>query len=350
MKIAPLHRALSAEKWVKPLIIHTGQHYDHNMSEEFFMDLDLPKPDVHLGVGSATHAVQTGMVMIEYERLLMKDSPDLVIVVGDVNSTMACTLAAVKLGIRVAHLEAGLRSFDRSMPEEINRIVTDSLADVLWTPSPDANRNLKNEGIASEKVHLVGNIMIDSLVMMKEKIERDETYAGLKWSSGEYGVVTLHRPSTVDDPARLRTVCETLCRLSQGLPIVFPVHPRTRKRLWEYGLASLLEGAPSIELLDPLGYISFMSLVHRCRMVITDSGGLQEETTYLGIPCLTLRPNTERPVTITQGTNRLCDLGTLEDEVRTSLNANRMKRSPPEGWDGHTAERITTFLRSYLNR
>ena len=348
VKIAPLYHALFAEEWVQPVIIHTGQHFDVNMSDDFFNDLDLPAPDVHLGVRGVTHAEQTGMIMMAYERIIRDDPPDLVIVVGDVNSTMACTLAAVKLGIRVAHLEAGLRSFDRTMPEEINRIVTDSLADILWTPSADADEHLKREGIAHDKIYMVGNIMIDSLVMMEDAIGKDETWKKLGLVPNEYGVVTLHRPSTVDNHDRLKVVYEALVRVSRRIPLVFPVHPRTAKRLTQFDLTSLLDTAPAVTCLDPLSYVSFMNLLFSCGMVVTDSGGLQEETTYLGIPCLTLRRNTERPITIEQGTNRLCEVEDLEIEVSNVLNTVNVKVAAPDMWDGQTATRITAFLKSYL--
>ena len=305
MKIAPLYHALKKVDWATPCIVHTGQHYDLNMSDAFFKDLNLPEPDIHLGVGSGTHAEQTGQVMIAYERILREKRPDLAVVVGDVNSTMAATLAGVKLGVKVAHLEAGLRSFDRTMPEEINRIVTDSLADIHWTPSPDADENLLKEGVSKNKIQRVGNIMIDSLEKLRKKIEQQETVQVFGLKQGEYGLVTLHRPSNVDNTLILRRVCHLLYSISQKIPLIFPVHPRTWKNIEKNGLMAILKNAPGLLIVEPLSYIRFMNLVFNCRFTLTDSGGIQEETTYLGIPCLTLRANTERPITITHGTNRL---------------------------------------------
>ena len=343
MKIAPLYHALAGEKWVEPVIVHTGQHYDLNMSDAFFRDLNLPAPCIHLDIGSGTHAEQTGGVMIAYEKVLIENKPDLVVVVGDVNSTVACTLAAVKLGIKVAHLEAGLRSFDRTMPEEINRIVTDSIADYLWTPSSDADENLMHEGIAPEKISMVGNIMIDSLVMMTPAIRKETTQKDLGLVSQDYGVVTLHRPFNVDNPDILSNLCQTLVRLSEQTVLVFPVHPRTAKNLREFGLYDLLDNAPKIILTDPLGYKSFMNLIFGCKFVITDSGGIQEETTYLKIPCLTLRPNTERPITITQGTNKLSSPERVESDLEEVIKKDF--GSPPLFWDGKTAQRVIQAIK-----
>jgi UDP-N-acetylglucosamine 2-epimerase (non-hydrolysing) len=348
MKIAPLYHALKKEAWAEPLIVHTGQHYDLNMSDAFFRDLELPAPHFHLGVGSGTHAEQTGRVMIAYEKLLMEERPHLVIVVGDVNSTMACTLAAVKLGVKTAHLEAGLCSFDRTMPEEINRIVTDSLADILWTPSPDGDENLLREGIAAEKIERVGNIMIDSLEMMRPRIEKQKAFQKYEVEPGSYGLVTLHRPSNVDSPENLERLCYALVSISERIPLIFPVHPRTRKNLEANGFMERLKKSKALHLDEPVSYISFMNLVFNCRLTITDSGGIQEETTYLGLPCLTLRPNTERPVTVTQGTNRLIRLDDLEPAVTAVLENGTHPRTVPELWDGHTAERVVHSVRSYL--
>ncbi|MDY7036194.1 MAG: UDP-N-acetylglucosamine 2-epimerase (non-hydrolyzing) [Thermodesulfobacteriota bacterium] len=345
MKIAPLYHALKREDWADPMIIHTGQHYDLNMSDAFFKDLSLPKPDTHLGVGSGTHAEQTGLVMINYEKILLQQQPALVIVVGDVNSTMAATLTAAKLGIKVAHLEAGLRSFDRSMPEEINRLVTDSLADILWTPSPDADDNLIGEGIWPEKIHRVGNIMIDSLEMLRDKIQKQDVYKEYGLTPGEYGLVTLHRPSNVDNHDILKGLCQLLTRISGTVPLIFPVHPRTRKNLEQEGLITLLKDATGLFLLEPLNYIRFMNLVFHCRLAITDSGGIQEETTYLGIPCLTIRPNTERPITINQGTNQLCTLENLESRVENIVSSKLNQGSIPEYWDGRTAGRVVNSIK-----
>lgn len=344
MKIAPLYHALIKEAWAEPVIVHTGQHYDPNMSDAFFTDLRLPKPDIYLDVKSGTHAEQTGKVMIAYEKILMDRRPDLVIVVGDVNSTMAATIAAVKLGVKVAHLEAGLRSFDREMPEEINRLVTDVLADILWTPSRDGSENLLREGIAPEKIVLVGNIMIDSLEMLREKIEAREIYKEYGLEKKNYGVVTLHRPSNVDDSVQLKKVCTVLMEVAEDIPVIFPVHPRTRKNLEKNSLLSVIKGYNSIFLPEPLNYIHFMNLVFNCRLVITDSGGIQEETSYLGIPCLTVRDNTERPITITHGTNQLCKLEDVKLKTQKILQENYNVYETIEFWDGKTAERITNFL------
>jgi UDP-N-acetylglucosamine 2-epimerase (non-hydrolysing) len=345
MKIAPLYHALEKEDWAVPVIVHTGQHYDLNMSDVFFNELLLPEPDIHLGVGSGTHAGQTGKVMIAYERVLLRNRPDLVIVVGDVNSTMAATIAASKLRIKIAHLEAGLRSFDRSMPEEINRLVTDVLADILWTPSPDADQNLFREGISQEKIHRVGNIMIDSLEMLRGKIEEQTTYQDFDLNKKEYGVVTLHRPLNVDSFESLEVLCNILYRTSKKIPLIFPIHPRTQKNIEKHNLLSILEKSQTIFLPNPLGYIPFMNLVFNCRFVITDSGGIQEETTYLGIPCLTIRPNTERPITITRGTNRLCELKDIEYRADAILSGYVYQGKKIEFWDGKTAKRIVDFLK-----
>jgi len=361
MKIAPLYHALKKEPWAEPVIVHTGQHYDLNMSDVFFQDLGLPEPDIHLGVGSGTHAEQSGQVMMAYEKVIIDTRPDLVVVVGDVNSTMACTLAAVKMpedrGQKtedrmngrplVAHLEAGLRSFDRSMPEEINRMVTDTLADILWTPSPDGDENLIREGVAGDKIERVGNIMIDSLEMLRETIQIKVAYTEMGLKKAGYGLLTLHRPSNVDDPQILEKLCQALIRISQKIPLVFPIHPRTRKNIEGLKLMPVLEKEEGLILAEPINYIRFMNLVFNCRFALTDSGGIQEETTYLGIPCLTLRPNTERPITIHQGTNRLCTLYNLEDHVAEVLS----RKSSPAGkidlWDGQTAERVVESIKRY---
>lgn len=350
MKIAPLYHELVQREGIEPVIVHTGQHYDLNMSDVFFKDFDLPEPHIHLNVGSGSHAEQTGNVMIAYERVLIKEKPDLVVVVGDVNSTVAATLAAVKLGIKTAHLEAGLRSFDRTMPEEINRLVTDSIADYLWTPSPDGDENLLKEGVDPSKITHVGNIMIDSLVMLRSKIEKLTVSDKFGLSKGSYGLVTLHRPSNVDDPKVLKNLCLFLSEVSSRLPLIFPVHPRTSAQIKENGYESILQNAADIHLTEPLGYKDFMNLVMGSRLLITDSGGIQEETTYLGIPCLTLRPNTERPVTITQGTNRLCTHGNISDRVDEILAGKFVKGNIPELWDGRTASRVADSIERVCKR
>jgi UDP-N-acetylglucosamine 2-epimerase (non-hydrolysing) len=367
MKVAPLYHALKKEPWADPKIIHTGQHYDVNMSDAFFKDLNLPDPHIHLGVGSGSHAEQTGKVMIAYEKVLMEEKPDLVVVVGDVNSTVACSLAASKisyssasqlpslqafqLGQRpiVAHLEAGLRSFDRTMPEEINRMVTDVLADILWTPSPDGDENLIKEGISPDKIHMVGNIMIDSLEMLRDKIESQCVYKEFGLKPKGYGLVTMHRPSNVDDPKILKNICLTLANISKKIPIIFPIHPRTRKTLESNDLMKILTDCKAIHIPEPIPYIRFMNLVFNCALVVTDSGGIQEETTHLGIPCLTMRPNTERPITITQGTNKLCKIENIVKEVEDILDSRfkiqNAKFINIKYWDGKTAERIVEFLK-----
>jgi UDP-N-acetylglucosamine 2-epimerase (non-hydrolysing) len=346
MKIAPLYHALSKESWCRPRIVHTGQHYDANMSDAFFEDLKLPKPHVHLGVGSGSHAEQTGKVMIGYEKVCEESRPNWIIVVGDVNSTLACALVAAKLLIPVAHLEAGLRSGDRTMPEEINRIVTDSIADLLWTPSADGDAHLLAAGVPIEKIERVGNIMIDSLELMRPVIEKAGMAAKLDLAHGAFGVVTLHRPSNVDEPKQLALVVDELVAVAARLPLVFPVHPRTRRRLEEFGVGARLDACPAIRVVEPLSYIEFMSLVFDCRLAITDSGGIQEETSYLGIPCVTLRENTERPITVTQGTNRLVRPEGLHVAVEKAL-ATTPVRAKIELWDGKTAGRVAASLRRH---
>jgi len=344
MKIAPLYHALKKKPWADPVIVHTGQHYDFNMSDAFFENFGLPAPHIYLDVKSGTHAEQTGKVMMSYEKVLNDQRPDLVVVVGDVNSTMAATIAASKMGITVAHLEAGLRSFDRTMPEEINRLVTDVLADMLWTPSRDASENLIREGISPDKIHLVGNIMIDSLEMLREKIESEETHRDFGLAAGGYGVVTLHRPSNVDDPALLKKICGILGEIAERVPLIFPIHPRTRRNMEENHLLSSLEGSGRLFLPEPLSYVRFMNLVFNCLFVITDSGGIQEETSYLGIPCLTVRKNTERPITITHGTNQLCELDDVKRKTEEIVQGHVEKKKDIELWDGKTAERIVDIL------
>jgi UDP-N-acetylglucosamine 2-epimerase (non-hydrolysing) len=346
MKVAPLYHALKREEWAEPIIVHTGQHYDPNMSDAFFKDLKLPKPDIYLDIGSGTHAEQTGRVMMAYEKVLQDNRPDLIVVVGDVNSTMAATLVAAKCGIKVAHLEAGLRSYDRSMPEEINRLVTDVLADILWVPSPDAIENLSKEGVSRDKIQLVGNIMMDSLEMLRKNIESQDVYTSFGLEKERYGVVTMHRPSNVDDPVLLEKLSMTLIEIARDIPLVFPVHPRTRKSLEKSNLLSKMESSGRLLLPEPLSYIRFMNLVFNARFAITDSGGLQEETTYLGIPCLTVRENTERPITITQGTNQLCELDHLKQKVEEISGGKLRKGKQIELWDGHTADRIVMELRT----
>ena len=348
MKVAPLWHALAAVEDFTPVLVHTGQHYDANMSADILADLGLPDPDFHLGIGSGSHSEQTGRVMLAYGEVAAAHRPDWLVVVGDVNSTLACALTGVKLGIPTVHLEAGLRSRDRTMPEEINRIATDAVADVLWTPSPDADANLAAEGVPAERITRVGNIMLDSFEMKRPAIEAARVPESLGYNGRGYCVATLHRPVNVDDPRQLSALVDCLVEVQAQLPVVFPVHPRTRSRLEESGLDRSLT-AEGVRLAEPMPYVRFMSLVAGAKAVVTDSGGVQEETTYLGIPCFTLRESTERPITVEQGTNRLATASTVADMVRDALNGgfNGQAAAParPELWDGRTAARCVEDLR-----
>ncbi len=351
MKVAPLHRAFAATPdTIRHLIVHTGQHYDEKMSKVFFEDLRLPQPDIYLGVGSGSHAQQTAKVMVEFERVVQETSPDLVVVVGDVNSTLACSLVAAKLHVPVAHVEAGLRSFDRSMPEEINRLVTDAIADLLFVSEPSGIEHLRAEGVPAAKVHLVGNTMIDSLVHFRAAASASTMVKDLGLKSGAYMVVTLHRPSNVDKKESMVEVLGFFERFAGSVATVFPVHPRTRKMLGEFGLLERASGIPGLQLIDPLGYLDFLRLMQDARFVLTDSGGIQEETTYLGIPCLTLRENTERPVTVTEGSNVLCGSAIANAVLHVeSILAGTFKRGRnPELWDGRAAERIAAIIQAFL--
>jgi UDP-N-acetylglucosamine 2-epimerase (non-hydrolysing) len=352
VKIAPILEAMAEVPTIVPSLVHTGQHYDQEMSRVFFEDLKIPEPDFFLGVGSGTHAQQTARVMLEFEKVLEQERPDLVVVVGDVNSTLACALVAAKLLIPVAHVESGLRSFDRTMPEEINRILTDHLSDYLFTPSEDANENLLREGIAAVNIHLAGNVMIDTLTRYEGVARAKRAAETLGLSPRGYAVLTLHRPSNVDDPKTFAGLLDGLEGILPRLPIVFPIHPRSRRRLLEFGLDARIGSLRNLQLCDPVGYLTFLSLMMDSRFVMTDSGGIQEETTALGIPCLTLRENTERPVTVRMGTNVV--VGTRPErivaEVRRILEEDRENGETPPLWDGHTAPRIVEVLRRHPAR
>ncbi|MEO8199299.1 MAG: UDP-N-acetylglucosamine 2-epimerase (non-hydrolyzing) [Gemmatimonadota bacterium] len=341
MKVAPVIRA-GRSRGCEQTLVHTGQHYDAAMSDAFFRDLDLPQADVNLGVGSGSHAVQTGRVMIEFEPVLDRIQPDWILVYGDVNSTVACALVAAKKGVQIAHVEAGLRSRDRTMPEELNRLLTDQLADLCLTPSRDGDENLLREGIGRNRIRFVGNVMVDTLLHLREKARGTNAPERFGVAGKPYAFVTLHRPSNVDSPETLRELLLALSDLARQMPVIFPIHPRTRGRIQEFGL---VEVAEAVRLVDPLGYLETIGLVERATLVLTDSGGLQEETTVLGIPCITARPNTERPVTVTEGTNRLvASTRAAVDAAVQSVLASRGKaadrRQMPELWDGRAGERV----------
>lgn len=348
MKIAPIVREMRRrENDFLPLIVHTGQHYDAAMSDSFFTDLGIPQPDFHLEIGSASHAVQTAKIMMAFEPVILAEKPDWVLVVGDVNSTIACALVCAKLNIKVAHVEAGLRSRDRTMPEEINRILTDSISDLLLTTSPDADENLKAEGVSADKIHFVGNVMIDSLIYSLKMSESSTVREDLNLAEKEYAVLTLHRPSNVDEKETFSGLLDALCKISEKLPIIFPAHPRTRARIDEFGFADRVKSS-NIKLIEPFGYLDFLRLYSGAKLVLTDSGGLQEETTALSIPCLTLRENTERPITIEMGTNIL--VGTNPNKIiQTAFevlgqNDQIQNAKIPPLWDGKSAERICNIF------
>jgi UDP-N-acetylglucosamine 2-epimerase (non-hydrolysing) len=347
MKIAPLVEEMQRHPDIEQRLLHTGQHYDDSMSQVFFEELGIPRPDVYLGVGSASHAEQTARVMVGFEQVLLEQRPDVVVVVGDVNSTLACAVTAAKLWVPLAHVEAGLRSFDRRMPEEINRIVTDALADFLFTTSRDANENLCREGVAAEKIHFVGNVMIDTLLRHRERARLLDTPARFGLTAGHYALLTLHRPSNVDEPAVLSGILDALVEVQDDLPILFPIHPRTARRLHDFGFSERLAAAPRLQLVEPLGYLEFLDLMMHAKLVLTDSGGIQEETTILGIPCLTLRENTERPITVLEGTNTVVgsDPARIIGETRRILAGESKAGQIPELWDGCAAPRIVAVLR-----
>lgn len=345
MKVAPILKEISTRENISGKLLHTGQHYDYDMSRIFFEELGIPDPDFHLGVGSGTHAQQTARVFEEFEKVLMQEKPDWVIVVGDVNPTMACTIVANKMGIKVAHVEAGLRSYDRNMPEEINRILTDAIADLLLTPSIDGNMNLIKEGIADEKIKFVGNIMIDTLYNMRERASDSTILEDLQLEKDNYGLLTLHRPSNVDHEEIFRGFVEIIEEISEDLPLVWPVHPRSRKQAEKFNLWERLTACANVHLLEPIGYMDNVQLMNNAHFVLTDSGGIQEETTALGVPCFTARENTERPITITEGTNIL--VGTDKMDILNAIKAHLTTESKeredlpkPLYWDGKTAGRI----------
>lgn len=350
MKMAPIIEAMNKFPGeIEQLLVHTGQHYDEKMYQSFFDDLGIPKPDIDLGVGSGSHAVQTAKIMVEFEKVCLQEKPDLVIVVGDVNSTMACTITAKKLGIKVAHVEAGLRSRDMDMPEEINRLCTDVLCDYLFTTDHFANENLRAEGVAEEKIVFVGNVMIDTLMKHREMAGDLDVTEKLGLEPGKYAMLTMHRPSNVDDQAILEGILGALRKIGEALPVVFPIHPRTRKMVEEFGLGSYFnEGgeARGIWLTEPLGYLDFLHLNMHAKMVLTDSGGIQEETTVLGVPCITMRHNTERPVTCEEGTNVI--VGNDPEKILAAaggiLNGRLSEGKVPEKWDGQAAGRIVEWL------
>jgi UDP-N-acetylglucosamine 2-epimerase (non-hydrolysing) len=346
MKVAPLQRVFEEREDVDSKIVHTGQHYDEEMSDIFFRQLGLPEPDVYLGVGSGSHAEQTARIMTAFEEVVLEEEPDLVVVVGDVNSTVACSLVASKCHVPVAHVEAGLRSGDRDMPEEVNRIVTDRLSDYLFVTEPSGIENLREEGVEQAQIHFVGNVMIDSLVQFQNAARRRSILDELGVNGEDYALMTMHRPSNVDEEEPLREVVEVIEHLSRRLDVIFPAHPRTQKQLEEFGLRDRVEDASGVRLLEPLGYLDFLRLMDDAAIVLTDSGGIQEETTFLQVPCLTIRENTERPITITEGTNELVplDVDVIASRVEERLSEESTTNSRPKKWDGRAAGRIAKIL------
>jgi len=355
MKIAPLMHALKDHKSIQAVLVHTGQHYDVKMSGQFFQELNIPAPDMNLEVGSASHAVQTARIMEGFEQVCLNEKPDYVLVVGDVNSTAACTLVASKMGIKTIHYEAGLRSNDRTMPEEINRLVTDAISDIFITTSVDADENLLREGIPAEKIYMLGNLMIDSLVAQLPKaqetklefklLNKDKTIVlGTDFNEQKYGVLTFHRPGNVDEKESLSTLVHLWGQISEKIPLVFPVHPRTYKNILNFGLQSVIDSYPNLYFIEPLGYLQFIHLVSLSAFALTDSGGIQEETTYLNIPCLTVRPNTERPVTVWEGSNKLIKTEEIVPEVQLIIEGKGKHGTVPKYWDGLTAKRIVEML------
>lgn len=345
MKVAPIHRALQSEG-LESRILHTGQHYDERMSDVFFRQLEMPEPDVYLSIGSGSHAQQTARIMMAFEEVLEEEAPDLVLVVGDVNSTVACTLVATKLHIPVAHVEAGLRSGDRRMPEEINRVVTDSISELLFVTEESGIDNLRSEGVSDDKVFFVGNVMIDSLVFFREKAAETTILEDVNVAPGSYVAMTMHRPSNVDNIEGLTALLETIEQICTNYPVVFPMHPRTRNRLAEFGLEDRVERVENLMVLEPLGYLEFLRLMEHAGVVVTDSGGIQEETTFLQVPCLTLRENTERPVTVERGTNELLSLAPeiVSQRVEDWMLGEKPDGQVPDLWDGKAAQRIVKYV------
>lgn len=350
MKIAPLMKEYLKYDSIKPIIVHTGQHYDNNMSDLFFNQLQIPKPDISLGVGSHSHSKQTAKIMEKFEDVCLEVQPDAVLVVGDVNSTMACSLVASKMGIKIIHLEAGLRSYDRTMPEEINRLVTDALADILLTPSEDANQNLMKEGIPNTKIFFVGNIMIDTLYQFLPLAEKSLILENLKIQKNNYILVTLHRPSNVDKQDNLAKIFDAFDKIQREIKIIFPIHPRTRNKLSEFGLNEFVKSLKNLILAEPIGYLDFQKLMINSKLVITDSGGIQEETTALKIPCITVRENTERPITVLEGSNEIVglDMDKLLHLTHKALNDQWKDSKIPVFWDGKTSQRVLKILHNYF--
>jgi len=355
MKIAPLMHALKNHPTIHPILVHTGQHYDVKMSGQFFDELNIPTPDINLEVGSASHAVQTARIMEGFEQVCLNEKPDFVLVVGDVNSTAACTLVASKMGIKTIHYEAGLRSNDRTMPEEINRLVTDAISDIFITTSVDADENLLHEGIPAEKIHMLGNLMIDSLVSNLSKAQdtklifnlmnsKKTIELGKDFNISQYGVLTFHRPGNVDEKESLTKLVNLWGQISEKIPLVFPVHPRTYKNIVHFGLQPVIDTFPHLYFIEPLGYLQFIHLVSRSAFALTDSGGIQEETTYMNIPCLTVRPNTERPVTVWEGSNKLIKVDEIVPEVQLIIDGKGKHGTVPKYWDGNTATRIVKMV------
>ncbi len=355
MKIAPLMHALKNHPTIQPILVHTGQHYDVKMSGQFFEELNIPQPDINLEVGSASHAVQTARIMEGFEKVCLDEKPDFVMVVGDVNSTAACTMVAAKLNIKTIHYEAGLRSNDRTMPEEINRLVTDAISDLFLTTSKDADENLLKEGIPPEKIHMVGNLMIDSLIANQMKasqtslqfqlLNRNKTIElGNDFTKQNYGVMTFHRPNNVDDKTNLEKLIRIWGDASSVIPLIFPVHPRTYKNIQTFGLQDLIDRYPQLFFIESLGYLQFINLVQHAKFALTDSGGIQEETTYLNIPCLTVRPTTERPITVWEGSNKLITIDDILQEITLIMAGKGKQGKIPQYWDGKTAGRIVKII------